>query len=347
MMKRVHDTKRTTTILMVAGFIIVAITALGMAYYTSVIANTGLQDTLEPQDYTYHYVMITEERDSPLWQSIYQYAKTAAAENDAYVEWLGANLSVEYSLPDLMRIAIKSRVDGIILEPNGDPEIVELINEASNQNIPVVTILEDETQSMRKSFIGVNSYDLGQQYGTQVLDVMDASTKNILVLLSEENDAAGKYTIYTQIKEMVAENTPSTQVVTVNAVNINTDSPFDSAEAIRNIFVDSDMIPDILVCLSAVDTESAYNTVSDFYLFGDVKIIGYYSTDSIISAVKKNNISAIFKMDAEQLGRNSVEALSDFIRDQYVNDYWVVDVDIINSYNVDDYYIEPQETAAK
>jgi ribose transport system substrate-binding protein len=347
MMKRVHDTKRTTTILMVAGFIIVAVTALGMAYYTSIIANSGLQDTQEPQDYTYHYVMITEERDSPLWQSIYQYAKTAAAENDAYVEWLGANLSVEYSLPDLMRIAIKSRVDGIILEPNGDPEIVGLINEASNQNIPVVTILEDETQSMRKSFIGVNSYDLGQQYGTQVLDVMDASTKNILVLLSEENDAAGKYTIYTQIKEMVAENTPSTQVVTVTAVNINTDSPFDSAEAIRNIFVDSDTIPDVLVCLSAVDTESAYNTVSDFYLFGDVKIIGYYSTDSIISAVKKNNISAIFKMDAEQLGRNSVEALSDFIRDQYVNDYWVVDVDIINSYNVDEYDIEPQETAAK
>jgi ribose transport system substrate-binding protein len=164
------------------------------------------------------------------------------------------------------------------------------------------------------------------------------------VLLSEENDDAGKFTIFTQIKEIVAANSSSAVPINVTAVNINTDSPFDSAEAIRNIFVNSDTIPDILVCLSAVDTESAYNTVSDFYLFGDVKIIGYYSSDKIVNAVKKNNISAIFKMNAEQLGRNSVEALSDYIKDQYVNDYWVVDVDIINEYNVDYFLTEPQET---
>jgi len=344
---RAHDSKRTTTILLVAGLVIVVIMALGMAYYNRIIAGSGLKDTAAPQNFKYHYALITDDRSSPLWQSVYASAQAAAAEQDAYVELLGSNLSVDYSLSDLMRIAIDSHVDGIILEPNGDPEIVNLINEAAAAipSIPVITVLEDETQSQRKSFVGVNSYDLGQQYGEQVLDVIDSSTKNVMVLLNEENENTGQFMVFTQIKEMVEAQSTAAHPINVTAVNINTKSPFDSEEAIREIFVKSKPVPDVLVCLDAVDTECAYQSAIDFALVGDVKIIGCYSSDTILKAIKMNNISATLSLDAKQLGSESVKALTEYIESNNVSDYFNVDVTVINKNNVDQFLPVPDETA--
>ena len=72
----------------------------------------------ESEYYEHHYVMITDDRDSLFWQSVYEGAKAEAEENGNYVEFLGTNLSKDYSETELMQIAINEHVDGIIIEAN-------------------------------------------------------------------------------------------------------------------------------------------------------------------------------------------------------------------------------------
>ena len=73
----------------------------------------GFREVTDADSYDKYYVMITKDRKSSFWQSVYQGAYQKGLEENAYVDLLGENLSEDYSREDLMRIAISSGVDGI------------------------------------------------------------------------------------------------------------------------------------------------------------------------------------------------------------------------------------------
>ena len=114
--------------------------------------------------YQKHYLMISNDKDTLMWQSIYQSASETAKEADAYVELLSPEQMKNYTQEDCLRIGIASHVDGIILEADGSKAEQKLIEEAAREGIPVVTILTDDSACRRISFVGLNSYEMGSAY---------------------------------------------------------------------------------------------------------------------------------------------------------------------------------------
>ncbi len=336
-MKR-FDTNKSTIILMVIGFLLATFTGLALFYYNEVVANPVISENANPQPRSYYYVMITENYASPFWKSVYASASKEAALQDAYIEMMGKESVTDYSLADMMRIAIASNVDGIILEPNGDAEIVDLINEATAKGIPVVTVLEDEAQSDRISYIGVNSYDLSIKYADQVLGLITEDTSRVLVLLNEPEEEDSL--VYTQIRDQIASSRYADNQIEVDSQNIHSQSPFDSEEVIRDIMIDTANKPDILICLDAIDTECACQAVVNYNMVGKIEIIGYYSSDTILDAVQKNIVSSTFALDANQMGVNSIDALTEFYAIGRTSEYYSIDVTIIDQSNVADYIEE-------
>lgn len=318
-----------------AGFIIIMI---GMTFYKNRISKLHITDSLNYHEYKYHYAIISKESDAPFWEAIYKGALEKGRELDIYVERTGENLPSTYSLEDLMMMAIASKVDGIIVEPDGEERIAELINMADEAGIPVITVLNDEPNSSRKSFVGVNSYNQGQIYGKQVLELVNKGRKKITVLLNQDSSNSSKKIIYSSIIEMV-----SGRNVQVEAVNVNTQSTFSSEEDIRNIIKDNQNPTEVLVCLTAVDTRCAYQAVVDYNKVGVIDIIGYYDSDLILSAVQKNIIYSTMTIDARQMGAYCVEALNEYKQTGQVSDYFSVDIYAINRDNVDK-YIEERST---
>jgi ribose transport system substrate-binding protein len=312
-----------------AGLFIILI---GMTLYRNRLTHLGAGDNLNYNTYKYHYALISEEADAPFWEAIYEGALNQGKELEIYVERIGSNLPSAYSLQDLIKMAIASKVDGIIIEPNGDEEITELINMADEAGIPVITVLNDEPNSKRKSFVGVNSYNQGQIYGKQILEVIDEGKKNITVLLNSNSSVASKNMIYSSISEMVAGRN-----VRVESVNVNTQSTFSSEEDIRNIIKDSQNSTEVLVCLTAADTRCAYQAVVDYNKVGVIDIIGYYDSDLILSAVQKGIIHSTMTIDAKQMGAYCVEALNEHKQTGQVSDYFSVDIYAINNDNINDY----------
>lgn len=336
--------RNKSTVLFTAAGLVLSLAALFvLILYYGKLVNFSPAAAVS-REYDKYYVMITENMDSEFWQNVYASAKTAAAGEDAYVEMLGENLSTDYSAEDLMRMAIASDVDGIIVEPNGDEELVSLINEAADKGIPVVTVSQDETQSERVSFVGVNSYSLSQKYASEVIKAVGKDTRSILVLMNTQDSEAEENTVFNAIKEWAEKSDLSTFDIEVTAVNMNSSKDFDSEEKIRELLLNAATLPDILVCLDATDTECAYQAVREYNLVGDITIIGYYSTDTILTAVKKNIIESTFAVDAAQMGQYSVDALVEYARMGHVNDYFSVDVTLVNSDNVDS-FLTPEETA--
>lgn len=311
------------------GFIIILI---GMTYYKYTISDLGIADINNYQNYKYHYALVSEEADAPFWEAIYQGALEKGKEQEVYVEKIGSNLSITYSLNDLMKIAIASKVDGIIIEPNGEASITELINEAEEAKIPVITVLKDDRQSNRKSFVGINSYSQGQAYGKQIQEVVDTGKHKITVLLNSGSNDASQIFIYSSITEAVRDKN-----VEVEAATVNTQSTFGSEEDIRNIIMDTKNPPEVLVCLTAIDTLCAYQAVVDYNKVGDIDIIGYYDSDLILTAIEKNIIHSTMTIDAKKMGELCVEALTEYRETERVSDYFSVDISVINAENVEDY----------
>jgi ribose transport system substrate-binding protein len=313
------------------GIIIILI---GMTYYKYSISELIVTDTTNYQEYESHYAIISEEADAPFWEAIYQGALEKGKAEKAYIEKIGSDLSINYSLYDLMKIAIASKVDGIILEPNGEENIAELINEADAAGIPVITVIKDlpPPESRRKSFVGINSYNQGQAYAMQVVELINEGKSKITILLNADNSNASQNVINTSILEMVGN-----RKVEVKSAIVNTQSTFSSEEDIRDIIMDKENPPDVLVCLTAVDTLTANRAVVDYNKVGEIDIIGYYDSDIILQAIQKNIVHSTMTIDANKMGAYCVEALTEYRDTGRVSDYYSVDISVINAENVDDY----------
>ena len=148
-------------------FLIIAILFLftataGVLSYIRYLANASVSAKEEPfRECSRHYAFVTSSRDDIFWEEIFNQARRYGSTGGVFVEWMGKDLTVDYTKKELLEIAIASGVDGIILEGDGSEDTRELIAEAGKASIPVVTVLSDCSGSQRKSFVGIDSYDVG------------------------------------------------------------------------------------------------------------------------------------------------------------------------------------------
>ena len=125
--KRTHFTEAAIAIGMIA---MVLLTFYCVFNFRAQILASGINNFVHPQKYEKHYVLITDEQEDPLWDSIYQGVKEEGKKYNACVEYLGKSLPTDYSVQELLRIAIDAGVDGIIVVGDESEETVVLINEA-------------------------------------------------------------------------------------------------------------------------------------------------------------------------------------------------------------------------
>ncbi|WP_026510127.1 substrate-binding domain-containing protein [Butyrivibrio sp. LC3010] len=306
--------------------------------------------------YDKYYVMITDNYKSDFWQSIYKGAFDAAQKENIYVDLLGQNLAGDYSCEQLMKIAIASNVDGIIVFANESDEMTQLINDADGKGIPVVTLYGDSTHSKRLSFIGVGSYNIGREYGRQIFNIIKEKrredfiesakmghrkTMQIAVLVNTDTQDSGQNIIISGLQETLDQENATNSEFAISIVPVDNKNPFSVEESIRDIFLKKS-IPDVIVCLNELNTVCAYQAVVDFNKVGDVNILGYYNSESIVSAIEKNIVYATISIDTPQMGEYCIEALSDYYEFGNTSEYFTADVTLINKNNVSD-YLESEE----
>lgn len=301
----------------------------------------GRRDEDAYEIYDRHYVMITGREDSDFWDRVYESALEEGKTRGVYVERFGEDLAVEYGRNELLKLAIQASVDGIIIPGDEEEETMELLEEAVQKGIPVVNVLQDSMGSVRQCFVGNNSYNLGQVYGHQILKILGADTEGepvsvdhpakVLVLVDESRTDSSQNLVLLGIRETLENQILNRGMVTVETRPVDNSRSFSSEESIRDIFLDPDHLPDILVCLSAVHTRCAYQAAVDHNKVGTVQIIGYYDSEAILEAVAKRILCATIALDTEQMGRLCVQALDEYVETGYTNNYMAVDTRLITA----------------
>ena len=325
-MKKKHT--NLIVFLVLAG-ILVVFYMTGESYYEGLTGKSS-QEKESTEVYKYKYDMIVDGPDSPFWQAVYNCAQEWAQQNDAILELKGSGKESSYNKLDYMNMSIASNANGIILQYSGEQGLESKINEAVQKGIPVVTVMSDAVRSKRQSFVGVSDYQLGSAYGEKVAEYVTKDTKSILILLKRNIDDMNQSQIYTQISNAAQAKADSADSIQITGKNLLSTGTFETEEAVTDIFQQKDKIPDILVCMDEETTECARQAVLDFNLAGKVTIIGYYSSEDILTAVEKGVISVTCDVDTDQLGRYSIEALTEYQKEGRTNSYYNVDINFLD-----------------
>ena len=285
-------------------------------------------ETGEYATYSRLYALITDEGDEDFWTDVYESALEKGKERGVYVERFGKNLAGDYDRNVLLDMAIRASVDGIIVEGDEEEETVSLIDSAVEQGIPVVTVLNDCIESRRQCFVGSNSYNIGPEYGRQILQMLPEGEGTVMVLTDESRTDSSQNLILLAIRETLAETLGDDNAVSVETRSIDGSRSFSAEESIRDIFLGDDL-PDVLVCVNAVYTRCAYTAAVDYNQVGNVQILGYYNSDATLDAVSKNIVQATVGLDSAQLGELCVDALDEYVETGYTNGYMAVDIYVI------------------
>lgn len=338
---------------MLTGFIVMLFVALSCAVYFSVkMKQVSEADVPAYEIYDLHYAFIADNAEKEFWNEVYAAAVEEGEKENAYVERLGENLNVNYQTEDLLRIANNSSVDGIIFCGEDNEETVKLINEAVHKGIAVVSLRQDIEDSERQCFVGVNSYDLGLEYGKQILEIVESEQMHEvetdiledgsvyikeqqgypkICILADDSMSESKQNLITFAIRDCFSDAGQEILPEMEIRKIDTSDAFSAEEAIRDIFMDSQNLPDIMVCLNSVYTQCTYQAAVDYNRVGEVKILGYYSTDAILDAVEKRIIYSTVQIDTQEMGIQCIRALTEYHESGYTSSYVPISTQVIGT----------------
>lgn len=342
-MKISKETKQKMSILIVAE-IIFFLLLIGINNYIERKLEIKNETQTEEKIYKKHIAMINEDPSEEFWTSIYQSAKAEGEKQSIYIENFGEKFVEDFSTAELMEMAIAAKVDGIIVRPDASVETGETMKRAEKENIPVMTILSDVKDSGRFCFVSGNDYAIGEMYGNQIAGEVakraehkDGKVK-VEVLIDAASNEVAPNLIYSGISETTASM--GNQMELSSSV-VDNSSNFESEEMVRNLLL-GDEIPDVLVCLSVIDTISAYQSVIEYNCVGKTSIIGYYISKDTLEGIEKGIIKGSVLIDPESLGKTCVKGMEQYMNQGYVNEYLTVSPILIVEDNVQR-YIESNE----
>lgn len=333
MIRKTHSKEKTTYFYVLLSILIMVIlTIVSLIYYYSKLKQITLVEATGSRTYSKHYAMITDSTETEYWDQVYVGALEEAKQHDAYVERIGESMELNSEVDDLLRIAINSSVDGIIVPGSEDEERVRLINEAVEKGITVVTVGRDAIKSNRQCYVGINNYNLGKEYGKQIITLNEEREKKIrkvYVLVEEVSTDTSQSITMLGLQETIEKQYGKDSGIEVNAIPVNNKSTFGADESIRDVFMKANQLPDVLVCLNATYTQCAYQAAVNYNMVGEVAILGYYNSDAILSAVAKDIVQATIGIDTRQMGALCLQALKEYENAGYVSTYEPVKTSLI------------------
>ncbi|MDD3337975.1 MAG: sugar ABC transporter substrate-binding protein [Lachnospiraceae bacterium] len=293
--------------------------------------------------YGRHYLFIADfKQDENFWNKVYEEAKKYGEATDSYVEELSDIYDTGYAKNDYLAMAVAMKVDGIICQGDEKAETIKAVQKVVDAGIPVVTVLEDCTDSGRQSFVSVGSYNIGREYARQIIGIATTETKKVLMLTKGSAEDKGENLIYAGLQEGLRQEGNHLNME-IESLNTEGDASFAVAETVRTKLMSANQRPDIILCMDEQDTVSISQLIVDYNMVDQVKVIGYYISDLILKEIQNDVVSASINIDAAKLGTSCVQTLNTYLDTGHVSDYVTLDVNSVTRKNVEEYIKNEQE----
>ncbi len=315
------------------------IVSLGIGLYTSneIKNRTESMNQINNKNIDYHIMMILNEDDETYSESFYTGIRTAASANKISVETIliGEDQYLK-EVVDRMDMAMYAKVDGIILHAYSNQEIIDKINQASEMDIPVITLNENLPDSKRISFAGNNRYSIGLNVGKTIASI--TSGRGHIAIIdrldySFNKDDEGLLILgLNEVFNKYEDLALSLRRETVQGVL--------SAETIATEILDEYPNIDGIYCADSKSTLGIVQVLIDRNRVNDFTVIGFGDDDEILQYIKGGVIKGTIVTDNESVGVASIVAFHDYVTTGISKSDFFPSIMMIDKSNVDAYIRE-------
>jgi ribose transport system substrate-binding protein len=253
------------------------------------------------------------------WKSVHAGAVKAAEELGVEVLWKGPIKEDDReSQIKVVEDFVARGVSGIVLAPLDDSALRPAVTEAVRQKIPVVIIDSTLNSDQQSSFVATDNYAGGQKAGRSLAKLVGGKGK-IVVLRFLEGSASTEQRVQgflDAIKEspgLTVANANQRSGSTAEIAYQNSENllaPFKNPNGSLNL--------DGLFCPNEFTTFAMLRALQDGGLAGQVKFVGFDSSEMLVAAMRKGQLHGLVLQDPINMGYLGVKTMVAHLRGQWV-----------------------------
>ncbi|MCC5911394.1 MAG: substrate-binding domain-containing protein [Clostridiaceae bacterium] len=281
----------------------------------------------------YHFYFIGQNSVDPFWRQIRQGIERAAKDYNVVVEFNAPRFNNPMEELKYLDIAITSKVDGIITNISNVLASTDLINEAYEEGIPVVTIENDNKISNRNAFVGTNSFLLGQEAAQLMIEATNGKANIAIIVSSDlELDTASQNLKINGFLSGIKSHA-NMKVMEVYTSRMGTLS----AEEITRAIIHNHGDVDAIFTSTSMDTLGAAQVIVDRNKVGSITLVGYGDIEDILRYIRMGIIYGTVMSDPYRMGYESLRALIDIKEKNSASTFIDTGVKVIKKENLDEY----------
>ncbi len=268
------------------------------------------------------------------WKSVHFGAEKAASEiGDVEILWRGPVVESDTgSQIEVVKGMITRQVDGIVLAPNQKGGLVDSVNEAITEGIPVVIFdsgLDPGPEIV--SHVSTDNFKGGQMAADRMAEAIDEQGNVILLryLAGSESTERREEGFLERIAEY-----PDIEVVSSDQyAGDNATSAKEKVDQLLQIHGD-DLAGIFAVC--EPNANGTLEALRNAGLTGEVKLVAFDPSDALIEGLKDGSVSGIVLQDPIEMGYRSVMTLVGAMRGESAEPFISTGEYVATPENMDD-----------
>lgn len=306
---------------------------VGLSFVVLGVVGCGRR-TANDGDGSLRIAVIPKGTSHEFWKSVHFGAEKAASEiGDVEIIWRGPVVESDTgSQIEVVKGMITRQVDGIVLAPNQKGGLVDSVNEAITEGIPVV-IFDSGLDSGPEivSHVSTDNFKGGQMAADRMAEAIDEKGNVILLryLAGSESTERREEGFLERIAEY-----PDIEVVSSDQyAGDNATSAKEKVDQLLQIHGD-DLAGIFAVC--EPNANGTLEALRNAGLTGEVKLVAFDPSDALIEGLKDGSVSGIILQDPIEMGYRSVMTLVGSMRGESAEPFISTGEYVATPENMDD-----------
>jgi len=251
------------------------------------------------------------------WKSIHAGAANAAKElGDVEILWKGSLLESDRETQiQVMQGFITSRVDGICLAPNDSQALIEYVNQAVQDKIPVVIFdsgLDDQSKIV--SYVATDNYQGGALAARRMADVLHGKGNVILLRYYQGSESTEKREA--GFLDTLKKEFPTIRILSSDQYSGTT--PEDSLAKATQVLNQYKKEVNGIFSVCEPNATGTFGALEQTELDGKVAFIAFDPNPDLLRGLAAKKVSGIVLQDPVKIGYEAVMALHKHLKGEKV-----------------------------
>ncbi|MCP8617559.1 sugar-binding protein [Salirhabdus salicampi] len=318
--------KRLQVMLYMSGFALFFLCLTYTVYFGFQTFHVETERTVS-SDYDYHIALIPEELDNDYWKLIEQGARDAAEEHNIYIEYVGAKQADDDEQLRTLDKMIAAKVDGILIQGMGVERFYDLVHEARQKGIPIVTVDTDSPLSERFAYVGTNNYKAGYIAGEALVN--NTTGHQYVGVITGRNVSKNQQLRVSGFQDAIASY-DRIEIVDIRESNI---TKVGAAEATYELLKEHANI-NAFFGTSALDGIGIHEGITQMNVKNHPYIIAFDDLPETIRLVQRGKIQATVIQQPYEMGVNGVHVLMDLMKRKHTPELHFTNIEVIHREDV-------------